>query len=79
MIHQIFVYAYFILLKITRCQGMKCIITYTTSTENEDFYGFGCDAKVPDLGSRGVGLAMIFDPLKQDLSADILKDVRDAP
>lgn len=57
---------------------MKCIITYTTSTENEDFYGIGADAKVPDLGSRGVNLDMIFSPMKEDLSAGILENVRDA-
>ena len=60
-------------------QGMKCVITYTTSTENEDFYGIGADAKVPDLGSKGVNLEMIFGPMKQDLNAGILVDVRDAP
>lgn len=58
---------------------MKCVITYTTSTASEDFYGIGADAKVPDLGSRGVNLDMIFGPLKEDLLADILLDVRDAP
>ncbi|KAL7475300.1 hypothetical protein ACHAW6_001221 [Cyclotella cf. meneghiniana] len=65
-------------LKAAKGAGMKCIITYTTSTENEDFYGLGCDAKVPDLGSRGVNLDMIFGPMKEDLSSDILIDVRDA-
>ncbi|KAL3803887.1 hypothetical protein HJC23_004049 [Cyclotella cryptica] len=66
-------------LKAAKGAGMKCIITYTKSTENEDFYGLGCDAKVPDLGSRGVNLDMIFGPMKEDLSRDILVDVRDAP
>ena len=57
---------------------MRCIITYTTSTENEDFYALGCDAKVPELGSRGVTLDMIFGPMKSGgLDADILAAVRD--
>ena len=33
---------------------MRCLITYTSSTASEDFYGEGADAKVPDLRSRGV-------------------------
>ena len=28
---------------------MKCIITYTESTKDEDFYAEGADAVVPDL------------------------------
>jgi len=53
-------------LKAAKGAGMKCIITYTTSTENEDFYGNGCDAKVPELGSRDVTLEKIFGPMKQN-------------
>jgi len=53
-------------LKAAKGAGMRCIITYTTSTENEDFYGIGADAKVPELGSRGVNLDMIF-PLKDEV------------
>ena len=53
-------------LKAAKGAGMRCIITYTTSTESEDFYGIGADAKVPELGSRGVNLDMIF-PLKDEL------------
>lgn len=66
-------------LKAAKGAGMKCIITYTTSTENEDFYSFGCDAKLPDLGSKGVTLDMIFNPLITDgADAEILTDVRDS-
>jgi len=65
-------------LKAAKGAGMRCIITYTTSTENEDFYSMGCDAKVPDLGSKGVSLDMIFGPMIKDLDADMLVDVRDA-
>ena len=65
-------------LKAAKGAGMRCIITYTTSTEKEDFYSFGCDAKVPELGSKGVNLDMIFRPMMvEGLDADILMDVRD--
>lgn len=65
-------------LKAAKGAGMRCIITYTASTENEDFYGLGCDAKVPELGSTGVNLDMIFGPMKVDgLDAVILGGVKD--
>lgn len=58
--------------------GMNCIITYTSSTEGEDFYGNGADAKVPDLGSRKVTLASIFDPLKENgANAEFLVGIKD--
>ena len=53
-------------LKAAKGAGMRCIVTYTSSTENEDFYSLGCDAKVPELGSTGVSLDMIF-PLRDDI------------
>ena len=56
---------------------MKCVITYTASTENEDFYGEGADAKVPDLGSRNVNLESIFGPLRESLNAELLVGVKD--
>lgn len=57
---------------------MKCIITYTDSTMNEDFYGEGADAKVPTLGSRGVTLSSIFDPIRQNgPGAEILEGMKD--
>ena len=59
-------------LKAAKGAGMRCIVTYTTSTENEDFYSLGCDAKVPELGATGVSLDMIFP-----LSDDILTGVKD--
>jgi Cu/Ag efflux protein CusF len=59
-------------------KGMKCVITYTASTEAEDFYGQGADAKVPDLGSRKVTLESIFGPLKeQGLDAELLSGIKD--
>lgn len=56
---------------------MKCVITYTASTESEDFYGEGADAKVPDLGSRNVNLESIFGPLRESLNAELLVGVKD--
>jgi hypothetical protein len=57
---------------------MKCIITYTASTEGEDFYGEGANAKVPDLGSRKVTLESIFGPLRKDgLGAELLPGIKD--
>jgi hypothetical protein len=57
---------------------MKCIITYTTSTADGDFYGEGADAKVPDLSSRGITLESIFGPLRKDgLNAQILLGKKD--
>lgn len=65
-------------LRAAKAAGMKCVITYTTSTEGEDFYGEGADAKVPELGSRGVTLESIFGPLRKDgLSADLLPGIKD--
>jgi len=64
-------------LKAAKGAGMRCVITYTTSTEREDFYGLGADAKVPELGSRGVSLDMIFGPMKTQLDAEILAGVKD--
>ena len=56
----------------------KCVITYTASTESEDFYGEGADAKVPDLGSRKVTLDSIFGPIKKNgANADLLDGIKD--
>jgi hypothetical protein len=57
---------------------MKCVITYTSSTEGEDFYGEGADAKVPELGSRKVTLDSIFGPLKEGgPDAELLAGIKD--
>lgn len=65
-------------LKAAKGAGMKCLITYTKSTQNEDFYGFGADAKVPELAKAGVTLDKIFDPLKSNgLDSEILAGVKD--
>ena len=58
--------------------NMKCLITYTSSTADQDFYGEGAIAAVPDLASRKVTLDSIFDPLRKDgINADILQGVKD--
>jgi HAD superfamily hydrolase (TIGR01509 family) len=58
--------------------NMKCVITYTSSTADQDFYGEGAAAKVPDLGSRKVTLDTIFGPLrKHGKDADILPGIKD--
>ena len=65
-------------LKAAVAAGMKCIITYTSSTASVDFYGNGAKAKVPDLGSRGVTLDDIFGPLRNEgLDAELLANARD--
>ena len=57
---------------------MRCLITYTSSTEKEDFYSEGCDAKVPELGAKGVTLDMIFGPMREKgVDAEILAGVKD--
>jgi HAD superfamily hydrolase (TIGR01509 family) len=57
---------------------MKCIITYTSSTANQDFYREGAVAKVPDLGSRNVNLESIFGPLRREgIDAEILVGLKD--
>lgn len=46
--------------------NMKCIITYTPSTADRDFYGEGAVATVPDLESRAVTLSSILQPLREN-------------
>jgi HAD superfamily hydrolase (TIGR01509 family) len=67
-------------LRAAKAAGMKCIVTYTSSTAAQDFYEGGeaaADAKVPDLQSRNVTLASIFDPLRRDLNAELLVGIKD--
>lgn len=65
-------------LRAAKGAQMKCIITYTDSTKNGDFYGEGADAKVPTLGDRGVTLSSIFDPIKEfGADAQILEGKKD--
>lgn len=65
-------------LQAAKAAGMRCIITYTSSTAECDFYGNGADAKMSDLESRNVRLDMIFNPLRQNgLNAELLVNVKD--
>ena len=63
-------------LRAAKGAGMRCLITYTSSTEKEDFEG--ADAKVPELGAKGVTLDMIFGPMREKgVDAEILAGVKD--
>lgn len=65
-------------LRAAKAAKMKTIITYTSSTASQDFYGEGADAIVPDLESRKVSLSCIFDPIRADgPNADILRGIKD--
>ena len=63
-------------LRAAKGAGMKCIITYTESTSDCDFYAEGADAVVADFSK--VNLDTIFKPLFGG-SSQILEGVRDAP
>mmetsp|Transcript_21169 Transcript_21169/g.50317 ORF Transcript_21169/g.50317 Transcript_21169/m.50317 type:complete len:373 (+) Transcript_21169:98-1216(+) len=67
-------------LRAAKAANMNCIITYTPSTEKEDFYGEGANAKVPDLQSRGqVTVQSIFGPLREEVNdgVDFLPGIKD--
>lgn len=58
--------------------NMRCFITYTSGTADQDFYSEGADATVPDLASRKVTLESIFGPLRQHgPDAEILVGIKD--
>mmetsp|Transcript_2446 Transcript_2446/g.3739 ORF Transcript_2446/g.3739 Transcript_2446/m.3739 type:complete len:316 (-) Transcript_2446:176-1123(-) len=64
-------------LRAAKSAEMKCVITYTSSTAGEDFYGEGAEAKVPNLSN--VNLEAIFGPLREKgLDADLLPGIKDA-
>eukprot|EP00802_Teleaulax_amphioxeia_P015185 Tamp_15271.p1 GENE.Tamp_15271~~Tamp_15271.p1 ORF type:complete len:384 (-),score=82.11 Tamp_15271:402-1427(-) len=63
-------------LRAAKGAGMKCIITYTESTKDEDFYAEGADAVVPDLAH--VDIDTIFQPMFQGQS-DPFVGFREAP
>jgi len=69
-------------LQAAKGANMKCVVTYTSSTADQDFYSEGADAVVPDLASRKVTLQSIFDPIRQSSGtgdATILDGIRDPP
>lgn len=61
-------------LRAAKGADMKCIITYTSSTESQDFYAEGADAKVPNLAN--VKLDAILKALR-DENADLLEGIKD--
>jgi len=58
-------------LQAAKGAGMKCLITYTSSTEGEDFFGHGADAKVSDLESASITLEKLFQPIQESEEAQI--------
>lgn len=66
-------------LRAAKAAHMRCIITYTSSTADADFYGEGADAKLLDLSQRGgVTLSDIFGKnLENDPAAELLAAQRD--
>ena len=61
-------------LRAAKAAGMKCIITYTEQTEEEDFYGEGADAKLLDFSAAPDISQLFADGVA---SADLLADFRD--
>lgn len=61
-------------LRAAKGAGMRCIITYTDSTQGEDFYGEGADAKL--LNMNGIKLNDVFQPLLAG-SHELLEKFRD--
>ena len=62
-------------LRAAKSAGMKCVITYTPQTEQEDFYGEGADAKLLDFGKGGA----VADLLSADgaVLPELLESARD--
>jgi len=66
-------------LRAAKGANMRCLITYTASTADQDFYAEGADAKVLDLSQRGgVTVADLFGAdLATDPASPLLSDKRD--
>jgi len=45
-------------LRAAKGAGMKCIITYTASTKDEDFYAEGADAVIEDLSNVSLAFSL---------------------
>jgi len=63
-------------LRAARAAQMACVITYTTSTQAEDFYAEGAAAKLLDFSGRPA-LSALFDLGSADLLPELLVDFRD--
>ena len=62
-------------LRAAKAAEMACVITYTSSTADADFYGEGADAALLDL-SAGVTADMLFDG--GAVRGDLLAGLRDS-
>ena len=49
-------------LRAAKGAGMKCIITYTASTKDEDFYAEGADAVIEDLSNVSLAFSLSLSP-----------------
>lgn len=62
-------------LRAAKAAGMKCVVTYTEQTADQDFYALGADAALLDFGV-GAELAEIFDDDVR-VRDSLLESVRD--
>jgi len=63
-------------LRAAKAAGMKCVITYTEETADQDFYAEGADAKLLDFG-RGVSIAELFATEPLSVRASLIESMRD--
>jgi beta-phosphoglucomutase-like phosphatase (HAD superfamily) len=63
-------------LRAAKSAAMRCVITYTASTEREDFYAEGADAKLLDFSKRPK-LDALFDLPSGTVRDEILVELRD--
>ena len=65
-------------LRAAKSAGMRCIVTYTLQTADEDFYGEGADAKLLDFATAGVAAASELFPEGASVpSGELLPKARD--
>jgi len=62
-------------LRAAKSANMKCVVTYTEQTAEEDFYSFGADAKLLDFSS-GVDVSSLFKD--GSVLPELLPDIRDS-
>jgi len=63
-------------LRAAKAAGMKCVITYTEETADQDFYAEGADAKLLDFGG-GVGIDELFASEPLSVRASLVESMRD--
>lgn len=59
-------------LRAAKAANMKCVITYTVETKDEDFYGAGADAKLLDFSS-GVVVSPRHNPSQTILRIHVIQ------